>query len=448
MVKIYKDFLKGTSYFSGVYSYLFLCINNKGNFLQKRNTKKLKLFDNCKKSIRQKNQRNILDENNKKKNIVLYFPTNEISYFYYHYLLYILLPQLQFIKDEEKKQIVNNVYLINENLKEEIQNYIFNKINRSDFSIIFAHKILPPKQYDYNNTFVISLENKHFLDLFLPKKNKHKNGRVYKKVNTTHIAKEECENNSICSALYSVYFSHYTFQQRAQLVRRRLSIEYPSIKKHLENINTNILWYKHYSFYKFYEKAYISFFTYRMFLFANTIETIVKRKNRKRKRKIKIKITTEKKRERECDKERQKEKQQKEKSKNTSLKNITLYTFYKLKKGVLNSKPFFDFIKQQVLFMDFKKAFHLYVTFMFLLRLAQSDITHFEYNKESRNYYNDIPFLISDKNFYTSCGKRNINKQELKKEIQKNLHIYIWEEEQKKQFYSALVNVKFRKFYN
>ncbi|ETB60228.1 hypothetical protein YYC_02551 [Plasmodium yoelii 17X] len=163
MTIFYKEHLGGNYYFSKIFSYIISYIYNKNNFFKKR-TIKYDIFSNYKNSLGLKKKRNINE--NKKKNIVVHFPTNEICYFYYHYFLYILLPQFTFLNNYEKKKIINNIYLISNNINDTTNSHIYNKIKVENFNIIFCTHILPQTKYDYINNLTLFLENQFFINLY------------------------------------------------------------------------------------------------------------------------------------------------------------------------------------------------------------------------------------------------------------------------------------------
>ncbi|SBS94321.1 hypothetical protein PMALA_043050 [Plasmodium malariae] len=172
MIRIYKDHLKGSHHFSRVFLYIILHLCNKANFFKKRSEKN-NLFNNCEKAFCL--QKRIINEKKNrskklKKSVVVHFATSEISYFYFHYFLYIVLPKLHFLADYEKKKIIDNLYLINTNITDEdIQGHLYNKINEEGkcCSIIFCNDILPKEKYNYNNSLTIFLENASFLNIFV-----------------------------------------------------------------------------------------------------------------------------------------------------------------------------------------------------------------------------------------------------------------------------------------
>ncbi|VTZ68435.1 conserved Plasmodium protein, unknown function [Plasmodium chabaudi chabaudi] len=433
MTKFYKEYLGGDYYFSKIFSYIISYVYNKESFFKKR-TLKYDLFSNCKNSLLLKRKRNV--NVTKRKNIVVHFPTSEICYFYYHYFLYILIPQFTFLNNYEKKKIINNIYLISNQINDSATTHIYNKIKAEEFNIIFCSSILPREKYDYINNLTLFLENKYFLDLY--NKETHLNNGQRKEskqqcsYNIRHNKgrKEYGHKNSrknnltffnpnginrFCNNfLYVSYISNNNFKQNKIAIVRRKNIFNSFIKYNtiVENINSKIHWINHYSFYEFYSKAYLSFVNYRMTILQNIVDTHFEKLRKSENKKVCLK-----------------------KNKHTNI----LRLFLKYKDVLLNSSIFFNFAKQ-IIYLDFKDAASLYIKY--LEALEKTSVLVNKQNSISLS----LPINNDDKN----CGDNicRYNKKMLIKEIQKCINIHIWNNNQKTLFYSGLKNIKFRKFYN
>ncbi|SCN59716.1 conserved Plasmodium protein, unknown function [Plasmodium chabaudi adami] len=433
MTKFYKEYLGGDYYFSKIFSYILSYVYNKESFFKKR-ALKYDLFSNCKNSLLLKRKRNI--NVIKRKNIVVHFPTSEICYFYYHYFLYILIPQFAFLNNYEKKKIINNIYLISNQINDSATTHIYNKIKAEEFNIIFCSSILPREKYDYINNLTLFLENKYFLDLYNKetylnsgqrkeskqqcsynirhnkgrKEYGHKNNR---KNNLTFFNPNEI--NRFCNNfLYVSYISNNNFKQNKIAIVRRKNIFNSFIKYNtiVENINSKIHWINHYSFYEFYSKAYVSFVNYRMTILQNIVDTHFEKLRKSENKKVCLK-----------------------KIKHTNI----LRLFLKYKDVLLNSNIFFNFAKQ-IIYLDFKDAASLYIKY--LEGLEKTSVLVNKQNSISLS----LPINNDDKNCIDNICR--YNKKMLIKEIQKCINIHIWNNNQKTLFYSGLKNIKFRKFYN
>ncbi|CRG99426.1 conserved Plasmodium protein, unknown function [Plasmodium relictum] len=398
MIKIYKEYFKGKYYFSNIFSYILLYLHNKENFFKKRANKN-NLFNNFKKSFSLKKK---VINDKKKKNIVIHFPSEEISNFYFHYFVYMLLPKLN-LSENDKKKIIDNVYLINNKIDENVNIYIYNKINQGNYNIIFCNKLLPKEKYNYTDTFLIFLENKYFLDLFMKinkrkKKRKHlflkRKEKDFNVINYNFYKLKKNKVDTLCNCLYVFYLSSYNFKKQVIVKRNKsldLLIKYNQITK---EINSNIQWINHYSFYKFYSNAYLSFLNYRMHIFQNVIKKVIEKKKKK--------------------------------------KN-TLNVFLKIKNLTLNSNIFFEFINKQILYVDFDHAADIYIKFLELYE----KISLFSSVKNTSEH------KISKIN-----EKKNYNKTILIREMKKNVNIHIWNNDEKEDFYSNLTKIKFCRFFN
>lgn len=369
MTRFYKDYLGGNYYFSKIFSYIISYIYNKDNFFKKR-TIKYDVFSNYKNSLPLKKKRNINE--NQRKNIVVHFPTNEICYFYYHYFLYILLPQFTFLNNYEKKKIIDNIYLISNNINDSAKSHIYNKIKVENFNIIFCSNILPQKKYDYINSLTLFLENRFFLNLYnkeIHLNNEQRNDNKYqcnsnirhneeKKIyknklfplkrkrniwkngkNNNLIFFNPNEINTFCNNfLYISYISNNSFEQNNIAFIRRKNILNPFVKYNtiIENINSKIHWIDHYSFYEFYSKAYLSFVNYRISILQNIVNTHYEKLRKSKSEKISLK-----------------------KNKHTN----TLRFFLKYKNLLLDSNIFFNFSKQ-IIYLDFKDGVSLYIKYL------------------------------------------------------------------------------------
>ncbi|CAD2103056.1 hypothetical protein YYG_02754 [Plasmodium vinckei petteri] len=433
MTKFYKEYLGGSYYFSKIFSYIISYVYNKDNFFKKR-ALKYDLFSNYKNSLLLKKKRNI--NVSKRKNIVIHFPTSEICYFYYHYFLYILIPQFTFLNNYEKKKIIDNIYLINNKINDSATTHIYNKIKAEDFNIIFCNTILPREKYDYINNLTLFLENKYFLDLYNKetnpnseqinenkkqgsyniRHNKGRKGNVHKnnrKNNLTFFNPNEI--NTFCSNfLYVSYISNNFFKQNRIGIVRRKNIFNSFIKYNtiIENINSKIHWINHYSFYEFYSKAYVSFVNYRMIILRNIVDAHFENLSKNINKKVCLK-----------------------KNKHTNI----LRLFLKYKDVLLNSNIFFNFAKQ-IIYLDFKDAANLYIKY--LEALEKTSVLSKKQNSTSLS----LPINNGDKNYIDNICR--YNKKMLIKEIQKCINIHIWNNNQKILFYSGLKNIKFRKIYN
>ncbi|SBT87868.1 conserved Plasmodium protein, unknown function [Plasmodium malariae] len=419
MIRIYKDHLKGSHHFSRVFLYIILHLCNKANFFKKRSEKN-NLFNNCEKAFCL--QKRIINEKKNrskklKKSVVVHFATSEISYFYFHYFLYIVLPKLHFLADYEKKKIIDNLYLINTNITDEdIQGHLYNKINEEGkcCSIIFCNDILPKEKYNYNNSLTIFLENASFLNIFVNlyqrKRMKKAPQLLIRKDQKRHIscAKSQYYNFNrgkhlmVCNnCLYMFYFTRNHFNKCNIIIHKRNKNlrSFTIYDEIIKNINTSVQWARHYSFYKFYYTAYVSFLNHRINTFHNIMNMVINNKRQKKK------------------------------------KNI-LYLFFKYKKILFNSSIFYDFINKKFICIDFCHAANLYIEFLKVQDRVNAAAgpnnckTSFHYRINGRD------------------EKRNFNKKDLVKEMKNNLNIYVWSSHQKENFYSSLVKMKFRKFYN
>ncbi|SCQ16202.1 conserved Plasmodium protein, unknown function [Plasmodium ovale] len=420
MIKIYKEYLGGTFYFSKVFSYIILYLYNKENFFKKR-TIKNDFITNYKRSFLLK--RSVLREKRKRKSLVIHVATSEISYFFYHYFVYILLPKLNFLSDNEKRKIIENVYIIGNSITDEdVKRHVYNKISIGSCNIIFCNNILPVEKYDYTNTLALFLENTYFKDLFvnLQRERREKYNHLLggKKCEyNCNIAKGKYYNldgnkvQVLCNNfLYVSYFPSKSINNHNFMIVRRKKdfnsfVQYNNI---IQNINANIKWINHSSFYKFYSTAYVSFLNYRMNMFQHFIET-AKKKNQKKKK-----------------------------------KNF-LHFFFKHKSRLINSNIFFDFTDKKIIYLDFKHAAHLYIKFLHLLERVTSLCTpcgagtpREEMNRRDSGGRRDGK---------GSSGSRNRRKL-LVDEMRELLNVHVWTQDQKESFYENLANIKFRKFYN
>ncbi|CRG96762.1 conserved Plasmodium protein, unknown function [Plasmodium gallinaceum] len=397
MIKIYKEYFNGRYYFSNIFSYIILYLHNKENFFKKR-TNKNKLCDNYKKSFSLKKK---VINDKKKKNIVIHFPSEEISHFYFHYFVYILIPKLN-LSEYDKKKIIDNIYLINNKIDENVKTYIFNKVNQSNCNIIFCNKLLPKEKYNYSGTLLMFLENKYFLDFFLKlhkkkkKKKKHlflkRKEKNFNRINNNFYNLKKNREDTICNYLYMFYLLNYNFKKQI-IIKRNKNLELlTKYNQKIKEINNNIQWFNHYSFYKFYYNAYISFLNYRMLIFQSLMENVMKKK-----------------------------------------KKNALYIFLKYKNLTLNSNIFFDFINKQILYVNFNDAATLYIKFLQLFE----KIALFSNIKNYSNY-----------NISNINEKRKYNKNILIKEIKKNMNIHIWNNYENENFHSNLNKIKLYRFYN
>ncbi|SCM21297.1 conserved Plasmodium protein, unknown function [Plasmodium chabaudi chabaudi] len=433
MTKFYKEYLGGDYYFSKIFSYIISYVYNKESFFKKR-TLKYDLFSNCKNSLLLKRKRNV--NVTKRKNIVVHFPTSEICYFYYHYFLYILIPQFAFLNNYEKKKIINNIYLISNQINDSATTHIYNKIKAEEFNIIFCSSILPREKYDYINNLTLFLENKYFLDLYNKETDlnngqrkeskqqysyniRHNKGRKeygHKNSRKNNLAFFNPNGiNRFCNNfLYVSYISNNNFKQNKIAIVRRKNIFNSFIKYNtiVENINSKIHWINHYSFYEFYSKAYLSFVNYRMTILQNIVDTHFEKLRKSENKKVCLK-----------------------KIKHTNI----LRLFLKYKDVLLNSNIFFNFAKQ-IIYLDFKDAASLYIKY--LEALEKTSVLVNKQNSISLS----LPINNDDKNRIDNICR--YNKKMLIKEIQKCINIHIWNNNQKTLFYSGLKNIKFRKFYN
>lgn len=421
MIKIYKEYIRTENYFSTIFSYIILHLYNKDNFFKKR-TNRNNLFGDLKKPF-YLNKNKVIIQNNiiKKKNLVLHFSTSQISYFYYHYFVYILLPKLNYLNSSEKNEIIENVYLINNNTHQDVRDYIYNKINQNERNIIFCNNFLPGENFNYTNTLGIFLENKYFLDLPFKnfksthnvrkhtylKKNRHNNCIMLKK-QIFNLNKKNQKNVIYPNTLYISYFFNNDYDKQCiKLIKRNKHLNTLLKYNHIINeINKNIQWFKHYTFYKYYTNAYINFLNYRMDIFYQYMNIFVNKKKN-------IYIHTK------------------------GNNNGIIYYFTRYKHVFLNSNIFFHFINNQKVYLDFSTGADLYIKFLHL----QEKI----YNLSS--IVNRDIFLLSS-NYEDVNNKTNYNKPNLIKEIKRNINIHIWTNAQKEEFRYHLKKIKFKKFYN
>ncbi|VWU48707.1 conserved protein, unknown function [Hepatocystis sp. ex Piliocolobus tephrosceles] len=420
MIQIYREHINGSYYFSKVFSYIILFMQNKTNFFKKRELKNLPLFNNCKNTFSVK-KRKTINENQKKKNLVIHFATSEISYFFYNYFVYILIPQLNCLKECEKKKLIENIYLVDLNNVEKEQkteHVIYNKIKLNICNIIFCNNILPHDKYDYNKTLALFLENTYFFDLFQrscikqkiqnKKKlcsNEHlKKGKYINNIKTKYPNLSKNKTNIACNNfLYVTYFFQNNYNHKKKIIIKtrkknlQLCIKYNNI---IKEINKKIKWIKHSSFYKFYSTAYISFLKYRMQLFQHYVNKYIINQSKKK------------------------------------AKKNNIYLFFTYKLFLLYSNIFFDFINNKIIYIDFNQASDIYIPF---LTLQQTVYMLYNTNNNKTLYYCKNNGISDD---------HSISKKNLINEMKTNINIHVWDKNQKETFYLTCSNIKFRKFYN
>ncbi|KNA00416.1 hypothetical protein PVNG_01050 [Plasmodium vivax North Korean] len=430
MITIYKDYLRGSHHFSRVFAYILLSLRNKENFFKKRSVRGDSFFGNWEKSHYVKRALSDSRKKKKKKNLVIHFATSQISYFYFHYFVYILLPKLRCLSDCEKRNILENVYLVDRrNADENVKGHIYNKIKQGVSNIIFSDHVLAKEEYDYTHTLGLFLENTLFMEILenaKVRKVRRQHTLSFKSINRqpslrdtqmSRLHSGRSKNEFACSScLYGTYFwrsRHPSEYNAVTILRRNAKLNaFQKCDEVIQEINKNVQWVNHHSFYKFYETAYVSFVNYRMSLLQSFVEMVMRRKGG-------------------CPGgEVGQEKRKKKKKKNLA------YIFFKHKDFIFNVRLFPDFVRKKAIYIDFDHAANLYLKYLQLLGKVS-------------------PFAGSPGEGLTAHGDdrpakkfSDTKKKSLLREIKKNLNLHVWGRDQKESFYSELVKMKFRKFYN
>ncbi|EUD68039.1 hypothetical protein C922_01651 [Plasmodium inui San Antonio 1] len=431
MITIYKEHLKGSHHFSRVFAYVLLSLRNKENFFKKRSLRGDPFFSNWEKSHYVK-KRTLSDsrKKKKKKNLVIHFATSQISYFYFHYFVYILLPKLRCLSDCEKRNILDNVYLVDRrNNDENVKGHIYNKIKQGVSNIIFSDHVLAKEEYDYTHTLGLFLENTLFMDILenaKVRKVRRQHAHCFKSItrqrlwsNTqmSRLHSDRSKNHFACrSCLYGTYFwrSRHPSEYNVVTIRKRNAnlSAFEEFNEIVQDINNNVQWVNHHSFYKFYQTAYVSFLNHRMSLLQSFLEMVIRRYEggtaggevgqEKRKKK----------------------------------KNLA-YIFFERKDYILNARLFPDFVTKKAIYIDFYDAANLYVKYLQLLERVSSFSGCPREGDLAANGDNNLSKKSSD-----------TKRKSLLREIKKDLNLHVWSRDQKESFYSDLVKMKFRKFYN
>ncbi|ANQ07533.1 Uncharacterized protein PCOAH_00017040 [Plasmodium coatneyi] len=421
MITIYKEHLKGSHHFSRVFAYVLLSLRNKENFFKKRSIRGDPFFSNWEKS-HYTNKRKV-SENRKKrkrKNLVIHFSTSQISYFYFHYFVYILLPKLRCLSDCEKKNILDNVYLVDRrNTDENVKGHIYNKVKQGVGNIIFSDHVLAKEEYDYTHTLGLFLENTLFMDILenaKVRKVKRQHVHYSKSINRKNLYLDRSRNHFACSScLYGTYFwrsRHPSKYNVVSILKRNANLSsFQKCNEIIQDINNNVHWVNHHSFYKFYETAYVSFLNHRMSLLESFVEMVIRRKGEAPEGEVR---------------------QEKRKKK----KNLA-YIFFKHKDFILNTRLFPDFVCKKAIYIDFDHAANLYVKYLQLLERVRS----FSGCQREGG-------LAARKDENPANKSSDTKKKSLLREMKKNLNLHVWSRNQKESFYSDLVKMKFRKFYN
>ncbi|KJP88587.1 hypothetical protein AK88_01667 [Plasmodium fragile] len=434
MITIYKEHLKGSHHFSRVFAYVLLSLRNKENFFKKRSVKGDPFCNNWEKS-HYVNKRTISEsrKKKKKKNLVIHFATSQISYFYFHYFVYILLPKLKCLSDYEKKNILDNVYLVDRrNTDEDVKGHIYNKIKQGVSNIIFSDHVLAKEEYDYTHTLGLFLENNLFMNILENAKVRNvrrRHAHTFKSINRQHLWSstqimsrpylDKTKNHFTCSScLYGTYFwrSRHPSEYNVVNIRRRNAnlSAFQKCNEVIQDINNNVHWVNHHSFYKFYETAYVSFVNHRMSLLQSFVEMVIRRK------KGSAPPPGE-------------EVRQKKRIQNKNLS----YIFFKHKDIILNTRLYPDFVRKKAIYIDFDHAANLYMKYLHLLERVRSFSGCPQEGGLATHGNDDLATKSSD-----------TKKKSLIREMKKNLNLHVWSRNQKETFYSDLVKMKFRKFYN
>lgn len=434
MITIYKEHLKGSHYFSRVFAYVLLSLRNKENFFKKRSVKGDPFFTNWEKAP-YLNKRTVSDSRDcrnsrkkKKRNLVIHFPTSQISYFYFHYFVYILLPKLTCLSDCEKKKILENVYLVDRrNTDENVKEHIYNRIKQGVSNIIFSDHVLAKEKYDYTHTLGLFLENTFFMEIFenaKVRKIRRQHAHSFKSINKwslwsnkkmNKLYSDLSNNQFACrSFLYGTYFwrsRHPSKYSVVNIVKRNTNLSaFEKCNEVIQDINNNVHWINHHSFYKFYETAYVSFVNHRMSLLESFVEMIIRKKRETPHGNVK----------------RQKRRKQ----------NLA-YIFFKHKDFILNIRLFSDFVCKKAIYMDFDHAANLYMKYLQLLERVRC--------------FSGCPGEgdIAAHGHENAAKKSNkTKKKNLLREMKKSLNLHVWSRNEKESFYSDLIKMKFRKFYN
>ncbi|GAB65789.1 hypothetical protein PCYB_072910 [Plasmodium cynomolgi strain B] len=395
MITIYKEHLKGSHHFSRVFAYVLLNLRNKENFFKKRSLRGDPFFSNWEKSHYVKKRTvNESRKKKKKKNLVIHFATSQISYFYFHYFVYILLPKLRCLSDCEKKNILENVYLVDRrNTDENVKGHIYNKIKQGGSNIIFSDHVLAKEEYDYTHTLGLFLENPFFMDILenaKVRKVRRQHAHSFKSINrqrfwrNTQMSRfhsDRSKNYFACSScLYGTYFwgsRHPSEYNVVTILKRKANLSaFKKCNEVIQDINNNVYWVNHHSFYKFYETAYVSFVYHRMSLLQSFVDMVIRRKG-----------------------------------------------------GAPGG--------EKAIYIDFDHAANLYVKYLQLLARVRS--------------FSGCPReggLAAHGDENPAKKSSDTKKKSLLREIKKNLNLHVWSRNQKESFYSDLVKMKFRKFYN